>query len=208
MSPGPVGALLALCCLLACLLDAASPLAPPLAPALSTSLSSSFGIPLFGPRPMFWDSLPFMSKHKKNITIGYLTAVRGELIDRQGLAVSGALSMALEEVRWLSFHWDQGAYSSEAVIFFLCFQINNDPYLLPGVHLNLRWNDTRGDTVITTRCIVDMLCDGVSAFIGPEGSCHVEAIVAQSRNIPMISYVSDRLIVPQYSTIFHNSIQK
>lgn len=67
-------------------------------------------------------------------------------------------------------------------------EINNDPYLLPGVHLNLRWNDTRGDTVITTRCIVDMLCDGVSAFFGPEGSCHVEAIVAQSRNIPMISY--------------------
>ncbi|KAK9512964.1 hypothetical protein O3M35_001263 [Rhynocoris fuscipes] len=33
-----------------------------------------------------------------------------------------------------------------------------------------------------------MLCDGVAVFFGPEGSCYVEAIVAQARNIPMISY--------------------
>jgi guanylate cyclase len=54
----------------------------------------------------------------------------------------------------------------------------------------MRWNDTRGDTVVATRAMTDMVCDGVSAFFGPEGTCHVEAIVAQSRNIPMISYVS------------------
>lgn len=53
----------------------------------------------------------------------------------------------------------------------------------------MRWNDTRGDTVVATRVITDMICDGVSAFFGPEGTCHVEAIVSQSRNIPMISYV-------------------
>ena len=69
-------------------------------------------------------------------------------------------------------------------------QVNADKNILPWLNLSIRWNDTRGDTVLTTRCIVDMICDGVSAFIGPEGSCHVEAIVAQSRNIPMISYVS------------------
>lgn len=67
--------------------------------------------------------------------------------------------------------------------------MNSDPDLLPDVNLVLRWNDTRGDRVITTRAITDMLCDGVYAFFGPEGSCYVEAIVAQSRNIPMISYV-------------------
>lgn len=55
--------------------------------------------------------------------------------------------------------------------------------------LVMRWNDTRGDTVVATRVITDMICDGVSAFFGPEGTCHVEAIVSQSRNIPMISYV-------------------
>jgi len=106
------------------------------------------------------------SRHpKKNLTVGYLTAVKGDLKDRQGLAVSGAVTMALEE-------------------------INSDNELLPEVHLNLRWNDTRGETVPTTRSIIEMLFDGVAVLFGPEGSCHVEAIVAQSMNVPMISYVS------------------
>lgn len=56
--------------------------------------------------------------------------------------------------------------------------------------LVLRWNDTRGDTVVATRAMTEMICDGVAVFFGPEASCYVEAIVAQSRNIPMISYVS------------------
>lgn len=61
---------------------------------------------------------------------------------------------------------------------------------MPNVTLVLRWNDTRGDTVISTRAITEMICDGVATIFGPEGSCHVEAIVTQSRNIPMIAYVS------------------
>lgn len=77
------------------------------------------------------------------------------------------------------------------------FQINGDPNILPNVTLLMRWNDTRGETVEATRAMIDMICDGVVAFFGPEGSCYVEAIVAQSRNIPMISYVSE----PQISTI-------
>ncbi|XP_026477197.1 receptor-type guanylate cyclase Gyc76C-like [Ctenocephalides felis] len=100
---------------------------------------------------------------KKVLTVGYLTAIKGELKDRQGLAVSGAVTMALNE-------------------------INSSPDILPNVTLALRWNDTRGDTVQATRALTEMLCDGVSALFGPEGPCHVEAIVAQARNIPMISY--------------------
>nr|CAD7429252.1 unnamed protein product [Timema monikensis] len=68
--------------------------------------------------------------------------------------------------------------------------INNDPELLPRVELVLKWNDTLGERVKTTQAVVEMLCEGVSAFFGPEGTCNVEAIVAQSRNVPMISYVS------------------
>ncbi|XP_076756060.1 receptor-type guanylate cyclase Gyc76C [Xylocopa sonorina] len=99
----------------------------------------------------------------QNLTIGYLTALKGGLKDRQGLAISGAFSMALDE-------------------------INNDPNILPNVRLVMRWSDTRGETVEATKAMIDMICDGVAAFFGPEGSCYVEAIVAQSRNIPMISY--------------------
>lgn len=102
---------------------------------------------------------------KTVLTVGYLTAIKGELKDRQGLAISGALTMALDE-------------------------INNSQHVLPNVTLALRWNDTRGDTVLATRAITEMICDGVATFFGPEGPCRTEAIVSQSRNIPMISYVS------------------
>jgi hypothetical protein len=98
-----------------------------------------------------------------HITVLY--CVQGTLKDRQGLAVSGALSMALQ-------------------------QVNSDSNILEGIQLVPRWNDTKGDRVRATLVITEMLCDGVSAFIGPEGSCFVESIVSQSHNIPMISYVS------------------
>lgn len=41
-----------------------------------------------------------------------------------------------------------------------------------------------------------MICDGVATIFGPEGPCHVEAIVSQARNIPMISYVSFSVLSP------------
>ncbi|VEN37483.1 unnamed protein product [Callosobruchus maculatus] len=100
---------------------------------------------------------------KKTLNVGYLTAVKGELKERQGLQISGAISMALKEV-------------------------NEDPDILPNVTLALKWYDTRGETVAATKAMTDMICEGVSAFFGPEGTCHVEAIVSQARNIPMISY--------------------
>lgn len=37
--------------------------------------------------------------NKTVLTVGYLTAIKGELKDKQGLAISGALTMALDEVR-------------------------------------------------------------------------------------------------------------
>ncbi|XP_026742826.1 receptor-type guanylate cyclase Gyc76C-like isoform X2 [Trichoplusia ni] len=106
---------------------------------------------------------PSLAAKKYNLTVGYLPALTGELRDRQGLTISGALSIALEE-------------------------LNNSTELLPDVDLFLEWHDTKFDTVTATRLITDMSCAGVVAFFGPEGRCHTEAIIAQSRNLPMISY--------------------
>ncbi|XP_013186534.2 receptor-type guanylate cyclase Gyc76C isoform X2 [Amyelois transitella] len=106
---------------------------------------------------------PSHAAKKYNITIGYLPSIKGELRDRQGLAISGALSMALEE-------------------------INNSSRILPEVELLLQWNDTQFNTITATRLLTDMSCSGVVAFFGPEGRCNTEAIIAQSRNLPMISY--------------------
>lgn len=36
--------------------------------------------------------------HKTALVIGYLTAIKGDLKARQGLSISGALTMALDEV--------------------------------------------------------------------------------------------------------------
>lgn len=47
---------------------------------------------------------PSVAKKKFNITVGYLPSLTGELRDRQGLTISGALSIALEEVRITSSH--------------------------------------------------------------------------------------------------------
>ncbi|XP_047021545.1 receptor-type guanylate cyclase Gyc76C-like [Helicoverpa zea] len=106
---------------------------------------------------------PSLAAKKFNLTIGYLPCLTGDLRDRQGLTVSGALSIALEE-------------------------LNNSTELLPDVELLLEWHDTKFDTVTATRLLTDMSCSGVVAFFGPEGRCHTEAIIAQSRNLPMISY--------------------
>lgn len=107
--------------------------------------------------------------HQKTtkIVVGFLPAIKGDLKERQGLAISGAMTYALD-------------------------QINNSTSILPNVELELRYHDTRGDIVTSTRALTDMLCDGVSAIFGPEGtSCYVEAMVTQSKNIPMLAYVND-----------------
>jgi hypothetical protein len=38
---------------------------------------------------------PVDGSYKTELTVGYLTAIKGELKDRQGLAISGAITMAL-----------------------------------------------------------------------------------------------------------------
>ncbi|XP_055620128.1 receptor-type guanylate cyclase Gyc76C-like isoform X2 [Toxorhynchites rutilus septentrionalis] len=126
------------------------------------------------PGAAFVPKLTTSSHHQKfrnnrtQLVLGYLTALKGNMKDKQGLTISGALTIALEE-------------------------INDDPDLLPNVTLALRWYDTRGETVIATRAITEMICDGVAAIFGPEGTCKTEAIVSQSRDIPMISYKCSEL---------------
>lgn len=39
------------------------------------------------------------SNQPYNVTVGYLAAVKGNLFDRQGIAISGAITLAIEEVR-------------------------------------------------------------------------------------------------------------
>ncbi|TRY81202.1 hypothetical protein TCAL_09005 [Tigriopus californicus] len=98
------------------------------------------------------------------IPLGYLTAVKGDLYNRQGRAISGALSYAVQ-------------------------QINDCACLLPDVELEFKYYDTEGKENKSTQAVVDLICNDIAAFIGPEGpNCHTEAMVAGSKNRAMISY--------------------
>lgn len=44
------------------------------------------------------------SKYKKTfLNVGYLTAIKGDLKKKEGLAISGALTMALDEVNYIFY---------------------------------------------------------------------------------------------------------
>lgn len=49
--------------------------------------------------PFFDAKYQLQQNHNRTcLTVGYLTTTKGELKDKQGLAISGALTMALDEV--------------------------------------------------------------------------------------------------------------
>lgn len=100
---------------------------------------------------------------RKVLLVGYLSNVAGkDNVRRQGLVVSGAMSYAVSEVNRLN--------------------------MIPGHNLTMLYNDTRGEMLQGTKAVVEGWKKGVVAFFGPEDSCYVEASVASSLNLPMISY--------------------
>ena len=113
---------------------------------------------------------PYSLASETNITsilIGYLTVDKTDVFMRgkQGRAISGALTMAVE-------------------------QINANPKILPDHKLEFIWGDTMANTLVSTKLLTDQWRHGAVAFIGLEDSCSVEAKVAAAWNLPMISYVS------------------
>lgn len=107
---------------------------------------------------------PVMASSMVNLTIGYLPTILGEHRDKQGLSISGAITYALERVRQTK--------------------------LLPdGVSLNLQFNDTRSDLLLTTKSLTEMMCNDVVAVFGPENTCSVEATITSAWNRLMISHV-------------------
>lgn len=63
-------------------------------------------------------------KKEKALTVGYLTAVKGELKERQGLSVSGALTMALNKVRIkMVLHTDNKLYYNVLSVHLLSYRL-------------------------------------------------------------------------------------
>lgn len=105
----------------------------------------------------------------KDITIGYITGSEKkdptQFYDRPGQAISGALTLALDE-------------------------INNDSTILPNHTLTYIISETYGDELYSIRKTVKLINANISAYIGPQETCIHEAKLAAAFNIPMISYVS------------------
>lgn len=104
---------------------------------------------------------------QKNLTVGYLTNIRGTH-GRQGLIISGAMTYAIIEA--------------------------NKKLASMNYTLEFVYEDTKGETLAGTNAVINMWRKDIIAFFGPENSCEVEATVAASLNLPMISYVSTYFI--------------
>lgn len=70
--------------------------------------------------------------------------------------------------------------------------VNNDPTILPGHNLTYSWVDsTDGDAVLRTIIRNNSFeNESIDVFIGPASKCHTPAKIAETLNIPMLSYVS------------------
>lgn len=102
------------------------------------------------------------------IKLGYITGsdkLPGIFYRRPGQAISGALTLALEE-------------------------INNDTSILPNQTLDFIIAETYGIELESIKQTVDLINQNISVYIGPQETCIHEAKVAAAFNIPMISYVS------------------
>ena len=81
---------------------------------------------------------------------------------------------------------------------FTHLQVNDDPNLLAGHHLDFLYADINADTLVSTARTTEQWRDGAIAFFGPEDTCDVEARVAAAWNLPMIAYVSRQRLFLSY----------
>ena len=105
------------------------------------------------------------------IKLGYITGsdklpLPGIFYRRPGQAISGALTLALDE-------------------------INNDSSILPNQTLDFIIAETYGIEFESIKETVELINKDISVYIGPQETCIHEAKVAAAFNIPMISYVSE-----------------
>lgn len=118
----------------------------------------------------------------KTLLVAYLSNVGGtDNLRRQGLVVSGAMTYAIELI--------------------------NRNRTIPGYRMAMVYRDTRGEMLHGTRAVVECRDMGAKAFFGPEDSCYVEAALAASLNLPMISYkCSDANVANYENTTFARTV--
>ncbi|XP_050739311.1 receptor-type guanylate cyclase Gyc76C-like isoform X4 [Eriocheir sinensis] len=112
---------------------------------------------------------------EKYLFVGFLPTRQGDRMERLGIKIPGAFT-----------------YSAERV---------NEKGVLPeGYKLKFEFYDTRGEEVMGSSIMVDLLCRNVSAVFGPEHTCFVEGTIAEGHNLPMLSYGCTNEIASKFKT--------
>lgn len=111
----------------------------------------------------------------ETFTIGYLTGSKrrpsDKEYDRPGLLISGAISVAVEEVNAP----DNGILGKR------------------GHKLDFIVAETYGEEITSVKETAELWKRNVSVYIGPQETCEHEALMASAFNLPMISYVSQEI---------------
>nr|ABC94531.1 receptor guanylyl cyclase II +9 isoform [Gecarcinus lateralis] len=112
---------------------------------------------------------------EKYLFVGFLPTRQGGRKERLGIKIPGAFT-----------------YSAE--------QVNEKGILPEGYKLKYEFFDTRGEEVMGSSIMVDLLCRNVSAVFGPEHTCFVEGTIAEGHNLPMLSYGCTNEIASKFKT--------
>ncbi|XP_064104241.1 receptor-type guanylate cyclase Gyc76C-like [Macrobrachium nipponense] len=120
-----------------------------------------------------WDpppvEAPSASAPARHFNLGYLTGSErlpeDQEYKRPGLIVSGAITLAVEEV-------------------------NTNYPLVNGHRLNFTVAETYGQEEMSILKTAKLWISNISAYIGPQETCVHEARMAAAFNLPMISYYS------------------
>lgn len=73
--------------------------------------------------------------------------------------------------------------------------VNNNSTMLPGYRLDYLFNDTNMNSLNAINSMTEHHGMGTIGFIGPDASCHCESTIAAAWNLPMVAYVSRKIIL-------------
>ncbi|XP_021361670.1 guanylate cyclase 32E-like [Mizuhopecten yessoensis] len=93
------------------------------------------------------------------------------------------------KMSFLTSVWGQGQGKWIGGAYFQAMKdVNTKTKLLPGYSMETLFADTQEDTMDSLQAMTDQYMNGTFGFIGPDGTCAIEATVATAWNLPMISY--------------------
>ncbi|GIY83747.1 ANF_receptor domain-containing protein [Caerostris darwini] len=116
---------------------------------------------------------PALDPSKPNVTLGFLTSFK----DIEKLLIAGAVPLAVDLV-------------------------NEDPDLLPTHNLKfIAYDSGDADSSSPLKKMTQMREEGVIGFIGLDGSCEHEALLAAAWDMSMVSYVSHKHVSMFYMEV-------